>query len=56
MIEAILIIAICSAALIAIRQFGVAEKICDRMITRTNGMIQTIRSLQKDLKGKKVRK
>lgn len=53
MIELILFIAICSAALIAIRQFGLAEKICDRMIARTNRMIQTIKSLQKDLKGKK---
>lgn len=53
MIELILFIAICSAGLIAIRQFGLAEKICDRMIARTNRMIQTIKSLQKDLKGKK---
>jgi hypothetical protein len=53
MIELILFIAVCSAGLIAIRHFGIAEKICDRMIARTDRMLQTVKSLQKDLKGKK---
>lgn len=53
MIELILFIAVCSAGLMSIRHFGIAEKICDRMIVRNNRMIQIVKSLQKDLKRKK---
>jgi hypothetical protein len=50
MIEAIIIIAILASGMIAIRHFGLAEKICDKMIARSERMIRTLKIVKQDLK------